>query len=125
TVDEEGCIYVVDRYKDMYISGGENVYPAEVEQVIFQLPAVADAAVIGVPDAKWGETGLAVIVLKPGASISAEDIIQHCVTCIARFKVPRSIRFVESIPRNAAGKVLKRELRATYTGQAEPKQTPT
>lgn len=121
TVDEEGCIYIVDRYKDMYISGGENVYPAEVEQVIFQLPEIADAAVIGVPDAKWGETGMAIVVLKPGADISAEQIIQHCTQCIARFKVPRSVQFVESLPRNAAGKVLKRELRAIFARQTEQK----
>jgi fatty-acyl-CoA synthase len=111
TVDEEGCIYIVDRYKDMYISGGENVYPAEVEQVIFQLPDVADAAVIGVPDAKWGESGLAFVVLKAGCELSAERIIEHCRANLAKFKVPQKVRFIDVLPRNAAGKVLKRELR--------------
>jgi fatty-acyl-CoA synthase len=119
TVDEEGCIYVVDRYKDMYISGGENVYPAEVEQVIFQLAEIADAAVIGVPDAKWGETGMAIVVVKPGMTLTAGQIIDHCTKCIARFKVPRSVQFIESLPRNAAGKVLKRELRAMFAPQTE------
>jgi fatty-acyl-CoA synthase len=122
TVDEEGCIYVVDRYKDMYISGGENVYPAEIEQVIFQLTEVADAAVIGVPDAKWGETGMAIVVLKPGCEPAAERIIQHCAQNLAKFKVPRSVQFIDSLPRNAAGKVLKRELRAMFAGQIVDKQ---
>ena len=119
TVDEEGCIYVVDRYKDMYISGGENVYPAEIEQVLFQITEIADAAVIGVPDARWGECGMAIVVLKPGCEIAAEQIIDHCAKNLAKFKTPRSVQFVQSIPRNAAGKVLKRELRATYAKPIE------
>jgi len=114
TVDEEGCIYVVDRYKDMYISGGENVYPAEVEQVIYQLPEVAEAAVIGVPDERWGESGMAIVVVKPGCTLVPETIIEHCKTNLAKFKVPKAVEFIDSLPRNAAGKVLKRELRATY-----------
>ncbi len=112
-VDDEGCIYIVDRYKDMYISGGENVYPAEVEQVIFRLRAVADVAVIGVPHERWGETGLAVVVVKPGQQISEAAIIQHCLDNLAKFKVPQAVSFVDELPRNAAGKVLKRELRQT------------
>jgi fatty-acyl-CoA synthase len=111
TVDEEGCIYIVDRYKDMYISGGENVYPAEVEQVIFRIPEVADAAVIGIADEKWGESGLAFVVVKPGSLLTAHDILNHCRANLAKFKVPQAVKFVESLPRNAAGKVLKRELR--------------
>ncbi|NWF68258.1 MAG: long-chain fatty acid--CoA ligase [Chloroflexi bacterium] len=114
TVDEEGCIYIVDRYKDMYISGGENVYPAEVEQVIFHMPEVADVAVIGVPDDKWGESGLAIIVVKPGCALVAEQVIEHCKANLAKFKVPKSVAFTDVLPRNAAGKVLKRELRAQY-----------
>lgn len=114
TVDDEGCIYIVDRYKDMYISGGENVYPAEVEQVIYQLPAVAEAAVIGMPDEKWGECGLAVVVVKAGESLTEAVILEHCRGQLAKFKVPKAVVFVESLPRNAAGKVLKRELRAQF-----------
>jgi fatty-acyl-CoA synthase len=113
-VDEEGCIYIVDRYKDMYISGGENVYPAEVEQVIYQLPQVAEVGVIGVPDERWGESGMAIVVLRQGETLSAEQIIAHCAERLAKFKVPKQIVFAESLPRNAAGKVLKRELRAQY-----------
>jgi fatty-acyl-CoA synthase len=114
TVDEEGCIYVVDRYKDMYISGGENVYPAEVEQVIFQLPQVADVAVIGMPDERWGECGMAVVVVKPGETAKADEIIAHCAANLAKFKTPRAVIFADVLPRNAAGKVLKRELRDTH-----------
>lgn len=115
TVDEEGCIYIVDRYKDMYISGGENIYPAEVEQVIFQLAQVADTAVIGVPDERWGESGLAFVVVKPDSTLSAEAVIDHCRANLAKFKVPKAVRFIDSLPRNAAGKVLKRELKALVT----------
>ena len=114
TVDEEGCIYIVDRYKDMYISGGENVYPAEVEQVIYQLPEVAEAAVIGVPDERWGESGMAIVVIKPGCELAPETIIDHCKANLAKFKVPKAVEFIDILPRNAAGKVLKRELRATF-----------
>lgn len=111
-VDEEGCIYIVDRYKDMYISGGENVYPAEIEQVIFGINGVADVAVIGVPDDKWGECGLAFVVLKPDYDLLPEYIIAYCRQNLAKFKVPATVRFIDSLPRNAAGKVLKRELKA-------------
>lgn len=113
-MDDEGCIYIVDRYKDMYISGGENVYPAEVEQVIFQLEGVADVAVIGVPHERWGETGKAIVVLKNNQSISPESIIEHCQQNLAKFKVPASVVFSEELPRNAAGKVLKRELKKQF-----------
>jgi fatty-acyl-CoA synthase len=115
TVDEDGCIYIVDRYKDMYISGGENVYPAEVEQVIFQIPEVADAAVIGVADEKWGESGLAFVVVKPGSLVTEAIILEYCRSNLAKFKVPKAVEFVESLPRNAAGKVLKRALRPPLT----------
>lgn len=112
TVDEENCIYIVDRYKDMYISGGENVYPAEVEQVLYQMDGVAEAAVIGYPDERWGESGMAVLVLKPGCQLEPDTVIEFCRPRLAKFKVPKSVVFIESLPRNAAGKVLKRELRA-------------
>jgi fatty-acyl-CoA synthase len=114
TIDDEGCIYIVDRYKDMYISGGENVYPAEVEQVIYQLESVAEAAVIGIPDERWGECGMAVVVVKPGHTIKAEQIIDFCRANLAKFKVPKSVAFIDALPRNAAGKVLKRELKARF-----------
>ncbi len=109
--DDEGFYYIVDRKKDMFISGGENVYPAEVEAVIYQHPAVAEAAVIGVPDATWGEVGRAVIALKPGASVTSAEVIEHCRSRLARYKVPKSVEFRPSLPKSAAGKILKRELR--------------
>ena len=113
-IDDDGCIHIVDRYKDMYISGGENVYPAEVEQVIFQLKAVADAAVIGVPHERWGETGKAIVVVREGHTVDEKTVLDHCAKNLARFKVPMSVAFTDVLPRNAAGKVLKRELRKIY-----------
>ena len=118
--DDEGFVYIVDRWKDMYISGGENVYPAEVENVIYQLPQIAEAAVIGVPDERWGETGKVFISLKEGQKIDEKDIIEHCLKNLAKFKVPQSIVFVDLLPRNATGKVLKRELREEVLGSAAP-----
>jgi fatty-acyl-CoA synthase len=112
-IDDEGCIYIVDRYKDMYISGGENVYPAEVEQVIFQMDGVKDVAVIGVPDEKWGETGKAIVVCAKNGPDEAR-IIEHCKANLAKFKVPRSVAYVDELPRNAAGKILKRDLRQQF-----------
>jgi fatty-acyl-CoA synthase len=114
TIDEEGCIYIVDRYKDMYISGGENVYPAEVEQVLFQIDGVADAAVIGIPDERWGECGLAILVCASGKSVDPDAVIEHCRVNLAKFKVPKRVVFIDVLPRNAAGKVLKRELRTQF-----------
>ena len=119
-LDEEGFVYIVDRWKDMYISGGENVYPAEVENVLFQLPQVADAAIIGVPNERWGEVGMAIIVKKPGQTIEEGDVIRHCLGRLAKFKVPQAVQFVDVLPRNATGKVLKRELRTQYVGAAKP-----
>ena len=108
--DEDGFYYVVDRWKDMYISGGENVYPAEVEDVIYQLAAVAEVAVIGLPDEHWGEVGQAVIVVKGGETLSEADVLRHCEGRLARFKQPKSVRFVDLLPHNATGKLLKHEL---------------
>ena len=113
--DEDGYFYIVDRWKDMFISGGENVYPAEVENVLYQLPQVAEAAVIGVPDERWGEVGRAIIVLKPGQSITGVEIIAHCQAHIGRYKVPKSVVFVDKLPRNPAGKVVKGELRERFS----------
>jgi len=118
--DDEGFVYIVDRWKDMYISGGENVYPAEVENVIYQLPQIAEAAVIGVPDERWGETGKVFISLKEGQVIEEKDIIEHCLKNLAKFKVPQSVEFIELLPRNATGKVLKRELREEVVGSNTP-----
>lgn len=112
--DQEGFYYIVDRWKDMFISGGENVYPAEVENVIYQHPAVSEVAVIGVPDAKWQEVGKAIVVVKEGYSLSETEIIEFCQDKLARYKIPKSVLFAESLPRTAAGKVLKRELRQIY-----------
>jgi fatty-acyl-CoA synthase len=120
-IDEEGFVYIVDRWKDMYISGGENVYPAEVENVLYQLAQVAEAAIIGVPSEKWGEVGLAVLALKPGAHLSLAEVVAHCTDRLARFKVPSDIAFVEALPRNATGKVLKRELRTQFLGSHAPR----
>jgi fatty-acyl-CoA synthase len=117
--DEEGFVYIVDRWKDMYISGGENVYPAEVENVLFQLPQVADAAIIGVPNERWGEVGMAIIVCKPEQSLEQGDVIRHCLGRLAKFKVPQSVVFVEALPRNATGKVLKRVLRVQFVGSTK------
>ncbi|MEL6982384.1 MAG: acid--CoA ligase, partial [Actinomycetota bacterium] len=112
--DDDGFYYVVDRWKDMYISGGENVYPAEVESVIFELPEVGEVAVIGIPDTKWVEVGRALVVLKEGQELDEAAVINHCRAKLARFKVPQSVVFIDEIPHNATGKVLKRELRESY-----------
>ena len=114
TLDEEGYLYLKDRIKDMIVTGGENVYPAEVERVLFEHDAVADAAVIGVPDERWGEVAKAFVVLKPGAQAGEEELIAFCKTQIAGFKVPKSVSFLDELPRNASGKVLKYELRAPF-----------
>jgi fatty-acyl-CoA synthase len=112
--DTDGHVYVVDRWKDMYISGGENVYPSEVESVLYQLPEIAEVAVFGVADERWGEVGRAAVVLRPGATLEPTAITRHCLERLAKYKVPRSYEFVEAIPHNAAGKVLKRELRERF-----------
>jgi fatty-acyl-CoA synthase len=110
----EGYLFLHDRIKDMIVSGGENIYPAEVENVLMQFPAIADGAVIGVPDEQWGESVKACVVLKPNSSVTPEEIIQFMRARIAHFKCPKSVDFVESIPRNPTGKILKRILREPY-----------
>jgi long-chain acyl-CoA synthetase len=112
--DPEGYVYLHDRIKDMIVTGGENVYPAEVENVVLSHPAVADAAVIGVPDDKWGETVKAIVVLVPGASLDEAGIIAHCREHLAHYKCPTSVDGTDALPRNPSGKILKRELRAPY-----------
>jgi acyl-CoA synthetase (AMP-forming)/AMP-acid ligase II len=111
---KDGYLFLHDRIKDMIISGGENIYPAEVENVLMQHPALADGAVIGVPDAQWGEAVKACVVLKPGAQASAAGIIEFMRSRIAHFKCPKTVDFLETIPRNPTGKILKRVLREPY-----------
>ena len=114
-LDDEGFLYVVDRVKDMVVSGGENVFSAEVENALSAHPAVAECAVIGVPDDKWGERVHAIIRLKPDAAATAEDLVAHCRTLIAGYKCPRSVELrVEPLPLSAAGKILKTDLRKPY-----------
>ena len=113
-MDEEGYIYIQDRIKDMIVSGGENVYPRVIEEVLFQHPAIADAAVIGVPDERWGETVKAIVVLHQGMNATAEDILDFCRGKLGGFERPRSVDFIEALPRNPSGKVLKRVLRESY-----------
>ncbi len=115
--DEEWYFYVVDRKKDMFISGGENVYPAEIEAVLYEHPAVHMCAVIGVPHEKWGEVGKACVVLQPNTSVSEEEIIDFMRDHLARFKVPKSVEFLPELPISAAGKILKRELRAKFVDE--------
>jgi len=95
----------------MYISGGENVYPAEVENVLYQLDEISELAVIGIPDEKWGETGKLCVVLKIGRNLTKEKIMNHCINNLAKFKIPTVIEFMSALPRNATGKVLKRALK--------------
>ncbi len=116
--DEEGFLYIVDRKKDMIRSGGENIYSVEVERVIDRHPAVAEAAVIGVPDPYWGESVRAIVVLKAGAQASSDDLVAWCRSNLASFKKPRSVAFVDALPRNATGKILKHVLRMRH-GQPE------
>ena len=118
-MDDDGYIYIVDRIKDMIISGGENVYSAEVENAVAQHPAVAACAVIGVPDDEWGERVHAVVVLQAGASATFEELREHAKGLIAGYKAPRSAEFVDALPVSGAGKVLKRELRAHYWGESD------
>jgi fatty-acyl-CoA synthase len=112
--DDKGFCYIVDRWKDMYISGGENLYPAEVENLLLQIAAVTEAAVIGIFDPQWGEVGMAIIAAKPGESLSGAEIAAHCAKNLARFKCPRLIRFVDVLPRNATGKIHKPTLRKQF-----------
>jgi fatty-acyl-CoA synthase len=113
-IDEDGYVYLVDRWKDMFISGGENVYPAEAEQVLFHHPNVLDVAVIGVPDERWGEVGLAIVVPRDEETFDPDDIIAFCDGKLARYKIPKHVTTIDELPRNAAGKVLKRDLRAGH-----------
>ncbi len=113
-LDERGYLYILDRSRDMIITGGSNVYPREVEEVLLTHPAVSEACVIGVPDAKWGESVKALVVIRAGASATEQELIEHCRSHLAAFKKPKSVEFRRELPKNSYGKVLKRELRAPY-----------
>ena len=115
--DEEGYIYIADRKKDMIISGGENVFPREVEEILYKHPAVLEAAVIGIPDSYWVEKVHAVILTRKGYQVTPEEIIAFCKKHIAGYKAPKSVEFVDVLPKNAAGKILKKELRGKYRGE--------
>ena len=121
-LDEDGFLYLTDRKKDMIISGGENIYPAEVESALCDHPDVAEAAVIGIPNEQWGEVGMAVIAVKPGHTLTPAEIHAHCQANLARFKCPRLIEFIDALPRNATGKIHKPTLRQQF-GQPKPTDT--
>jgi acyl-CoA synthetase (AMP-forming)/AMP-acid ligase II len=114
TMDDDGYVYIQDRVKDMIVSGGENVYPRVVEEVLYQHPAIAEAAVIGVPDEHWGETVKAIVVLRQGMTTTAAELMDFCRGKLGGFERPRSVDFVEALPRTPSGKVLKRTLREPY-----------
>jgi long-chain acyl-CoA synthetase len=115
-LDAEGYIYLYDRFKDMIVSGGENVYPAEIENVLNAHPAVLEVGVIGVPHERWIETPMAVVVLRPGTNADENELIGFARERLAHYKCPTTARFVEQLPRNASGKLLKREMRRLYAG---------
>lgn len=110
--DSDGYYYIVDRKKDMVISGGINIFPREIEEVLHRHPAVLEAAVIGVPDERWGERLRAFVVRRPGVSIDADELFAYCKQTLSGYKVPRELRFIAALPRNVGGKVLKKTLRA-------------
>jgi fatty-acyl-CoA synthase len=119
TVDDEGYLTIVDRIKDMIISGGENIYPAEVESVLYEHPAVAECAVVGVPDEKWGEVGRALVVLRDGSTATPDEILAFLDGRLARYKIPRAVVLVDALARNASGKLLRHKLRAVATGTSQ------
>lgn len=114
--DDEWYFYVIDRKKDMFISGGENIYPVEIENVLYQHPAVHMCAVIGIPDTKWGDIGVACVVLKPGSTVTEEELIKFMYEHLARFKVPRQVVFMDQLPLSGMGKILKRDLKQEIIG---------
>ena len=120
-MDEAGYLFIMDRSKDMIISGGENIYPREIEEVLIRHPAVREVAVIGVSDARWGEAVKAVVAPAPGATVRPEELIAFCKDHIASYKKPQSVDIVADLPKNNYGKILKRELRAQYWAGKERK----
>jgi acyl-CoA synthetase (AMP-forming)/AMP-acid ligase II len=111
TRDEDGYLYIVDRLKDMIVSGGENIASSEIERVLYEHESVVEAAVVGRPDDRWGEVPVAYVVVSPAATTTPDELVGHCREQLARFKVPKHVVFVDALPRNPSGKVLKRELR--------------
>ena len=109
--DEDGYLYIVDRLKDMIVSGGENIASSEVERVLYEHESVVEVAVVGRPDDRWGEVPVAHVVLASGAAVTEDELIEHCRGQLAKFKVPKDVTFIDALPRNPSGKVLKRELR--------------
>ncbi|MCF8047007.1 MAG: AMP-binding protein, partial [Desulfarculaceae bacterium] len=120
-LDENGYLFIMDRSKDMIISGGENIYPREVEEVLLRHPAVREVAVIGVPDSQWGEAMKAIVTLVHGQAISGEELVAFCKDHIASYKKPKSVDFVDELPKNNYGKILKKDLRAKYWGNQDRK----
>ena len=120
-MDEEGYVNIVDRKKDMIVTGGENVYSTEVENVLYQIPQILETAVFGIPDEKWGEAVHAAVVLKEGQSISEEEIIYFCKMNLARYKAPKSISFLAQLPRTGSGKLFKKGLRDPFWERFEKK----
>jgi long-chain acyl-CoA synthetase len=113
--DAEGYLYILDRLKDMIVTGGENVYSGEVEAVLYEHPAIREAAVFGIPDPKWGELVMACVVLKPGATLSVDELIAHCRRSMASYKIPRRVEFFDlELPKTGSGKILKRALRERF-----------
>ena len=113
-MDEKGYLFLMDRSKDLIISGGENIYPREIEEVLVEHPAVREVAVVGAPDPKWGEAVTAVVAAVPGREVSEEELIDFCRERIASYKKPKKVEFVDELPKNNYGKILKRELRDRY-----------
>jgi acyl-CoA synthetase (AMP-forming)/AMP-acid ligase II len=113
-MDEEGYVTIVDRRKDMIVTGGENVYSTEVENTLYLHPAILECAVVGVPDEKWGEAVQAVVVLKPAAQATEEELISFCKERIARYKAPKFIVFISALPKTGSGKIEKKKLRDKY-----------
>ena len=115
-MDEEGYYYIEGRFKDMIISGGENVYAAEGEALFREHPAVVDAALIGQSDEKWGEVGVMIVACKPGQTANTDELLQFCAGRLAKYKIPKRVEFVESLPYSPYGKVIKAELKAKFVG---------
>ena len=118
--DADGYFYILDRVKDMIVTGGENVYSGEVEAVIYEHPAVREAAVFGIPDPQWGELVMACVVLKPGKALSADELITHCRRALANYKIPRRVEFSDiELPKSGSGKILKKILRERFWAHQE------
>jgi long-chain acyl-CoA synthetase len=111
-MDEEGYFFIVDRKKDMIIAGGYNIYPRDIDEVLFEHPKILEACAVGIPDPYRGETVKAYVVLKPGEKMAAEEVIKYCEEKLAKYKVPKTVEFMSSLPKSGVGKVLRKELRA-------------